>query len=145
MKSFQIVLQIERLNNTTKFKILATIIVVALLILIPLSSPNFTLENQYHVALHISSVIAGTFLSIMGFLTYKTFRTTRLMLVMFAFMSITSLELFSIVSFIVAPHPPIIESDSLITHGNNTCDVDVLCNRNISFRLEKTHTFLLEI
>ena len=117
LKLFQIVLQIERLSNTTKFKILGAVIAVSLLILIPLSSPNFTLENQYHVVLHICSVIIGTFLSIIGFLTYKAFRTTRLFLVMCAFMSITSLELFSIMSFIMAPHPPIIESDSLITHG----------------------------
>ena len=117
LESFKIVLQIERLSNATKFKILGAIVAVSLLILIPLSSPNLSLENQYHVALHISSVIVGTFLSIMGILTYKAFRTTRLLLVMCAFMSITSLELFSIASFILAPHPPIIESDSLITHG----------------------------
>jgi len=110
-------LQIARLDNRSKFKILGILVTVGLIILIPITSENFTDKNTIHISIHISSVLLGMFLSIVAFLSYLEFKTTRLFLVMCAFLSITSLEVFAIGSFVLSEIPPTPNTYSLITHG----------------------------
>lgn len=110
-------MQIARLDNRSKSKLLGILITVGLIIIIPITSENFTDENKIHISIHISSVLLGMFLSIVAFLTYLEFKTTRLFLVMCAFFTITSLEIFAIGSFALSEIPPTPNIDSLITHG----------------------------
>lgn len=110
-------LQISKLDNRSKSKLLGILIIVGLLILVPITSENFTNENKLHISIHISSTLLGLFLSIVAFVTYIEFRITRLFLVMCAFFTITCLEIFSIVSFVMSEIPPAPNVDSLITHG----------------------------
>jgi len=110
-------LQISRLTNQSKFKLLGILVLVGLIIFIPITSENLTDENKIHISVHISSTLLGFFLSIIAFLTYIEFRKTRLFLVMCAFISITTLEIFSIISFVLSEIPPTPNTDILITHG----------------------------
>ena len=110
-------LQISKLDNKSKYKLLGFLIIVGLLILIPITSENFTDENKIHISIHISSTLLGLFLSVVAFVTFFEFRTTRLFLVMCAFITVTCLEIFSIVSYILSEIPPVPNMDSLITHG----------------------------
>ncbi|MBT8251420.1 MAG: hypothetical protein KJO99_01110 [Nitrosopumilus sp.] len=110
-------MQIARLDNRSKSKLLGILVTVGLIILIPITSENFTDENKIHISIHISSALLGMFLSIVAFLTYLEFKTTRLFLVMCAFITITSLEIFAIGSFVLSDIPPTPNIDSLITHG----------------------------
>jgi len=112
-----ILLQISTLDNKTKSKLLGVLIVIGLLVLIPITSENLTDKNKFHISIHISSSLLGMFLSIIAFLTCLEYRTTRLFLVMCAFTTITSLEIFSIISFAISDVPPIPSVDSLITHS----------------------------
>lgn len=110
-------MQVSRLDNKSKSKLLCVLVAVGLIVLIPMTSENFTDENKIHVSIHISSIILGLFLSIVAFVTFFEFRTSRLLLVMCAFITITSVELFAIFSFIFSEVPPTPSNDSLITHG----------------------------
>lgn len=117
MYKVNFLLQISRLDNKTKFKLFGILISIGLIVLIPITSNNFTDDNKIHIAIHISSALLGLFLSIVAFLTYFEFKTTRLFLVMCAFSTITVLELFSITTYVIAEIPPTPDIDSLITHG----------------------------
>ena len=112
-----VLLQVSRLDNKSKSKLLGILILVGLVIFIPLISENFTDENRIHIFVHISSVLLGLFLSIVALITYFEFKTSRLFLVMCAFATITSVELFSITAFILSDVPPTPDVDILITHG----------------------------
>lgn len=90
---------------------------VGLVVLIPITSENFTDENKIHISIHISSTLLGVFLSIVALVTYFEFKTTRLFLVLCAFTTITAVEIFSIISFVLSEIPPTPDSDSLVTHG----------------------------
>lgn len=90
---------------------------IGLLILIPLTSENFTDENKIHISIHISSTLLGVFLSLVALITYSEYKTTRLLLVLCAFVSITTVEIFSVASFVLSEIPPTPNIDSLITHG----------------------------
>lgn len=90
---------------------------IGLVVLIPLTSGNFTDENKIHISIHISSTLLGLFLSIVAFVTYFEFKTSRLFLIMCAFATITSVEVFSIISFVLSEIPPTPDVDSLVTHG----------------------------
>ncbi|ABX13571.1 hypothetical protein [Nitrosopumilus maritimus] len=110
-------MQVSTLDNKSKFKLLGILVLIGLVILIPLTSENFTDENKVHIFIHISSALLGLFLSIVALITYSEFKTTRLFLVLCAFATITTVELFSIVSFILSHTPPTPDVDTLITHG----------------------------
>lgn len=110
-------MQVSRLDNRTKSKLFGLLISVGLIVLIPVTSDNFTDDNKIHIGFHISSTLLGMFLSIVAFLTYDEFRTTRLFLVMCAFFTITTLEIFSIATYALSEIPPTPNFDSLITHG----------------------------
>ncbi|KEQ55991.1 hypothetical protein AAA799E16_01688 [Marine Group I thaumarchaeote SCGC AAA799-E16] len=113
----RILLQISRLTNKSKFKLLGALVLVGLVVLIPITSENFTDENKIHISIHISSTLLGVFLSIVALVTYFEFKTTRLFLVLCAFTTITAVEIFSIISFVLSEIPPTPDSDSLVTHG----------------------------
>jgi len=110
-------MQISTLDNRSKSKLLGILVVVGLLVLIPITNENFTDENKIHVSIHITSSLLGLFLSIVAFLTYLEFRASRLLFVMCAFITITSVELFAIILFVLSDVPPTPNIDSLITHG----------------------------
>lgn len=110
-------MQISRLDNRSKFKLLGILVLVGLTILIPITSENFNDGNKIHISIHISSVLLGMFLSIVAILTYYEFRTSRLLSVMCAFIAITSVEMFSIISFVLSEIPPRPDMDSLVIHG----------------------------
>ena len=110
-------MQISRLDNRSKFKLLGILVLVGLTILIPITSENFNDENKIQVSIHISSVLLGMFLSIVAILTYYEFRTTRLFSVMCAFITITSVKIFSIISFVLSEVPTSPDLDSLVIHG----------------------------
>lgn len=110
-------MQVSKLDNKSKFKILGILVLIGLVVLIPLTSENFTDENKIHIFIHISSVLLGLFLSVIALITYLEFKTTRLFLVLCAFATITVVELFSIVSYMLSAVPPTPDTDTLITHG----------------------------
>ena len=105
------------MDNKSKFKLLGILISIGLIVLIPITSENFTDDNKIHISIHISSTLLGLFLSIVAFVTYFEFRNTRLFLIMCAFTTITILEIFSVISFVLSELPPSPNVDSLITHG----------------------------
>lgn len=110
-------MQISKLDNRSKSKLLGIFVLVGLIILIPITSENFNDENKIHISIHISSVLLGMFLSVVAILTWYEFRTSRLLSVMCAFITITSVEVFSIISFVISDVPPKPNLDSLVIHG----------------------------
>lgn len=110
-------MQVSRLDNKLKSKLLGILVLVGLAVLIPITSENLTDENKIHILIHISSTLLGIFLSLVAFVTFSEFRTTRLFLVLCAFTTITTVEVFSIISFILSEIPPSPNMDTLITHG----------------------------
>ena len=101
-------MHVSRLDNKSKSKLLGILVLSGLVILIPITSENFTDENKIHISVHIASTFLGLFLSLVAVITYFEFKTSRLFLVFCAFATITSVELFSIISYIL---------DTLVTHG----------------------------
>ena len=110
-------MQKSQLDNKTKSKILIISIIAVLMISLPLSFSNFMLGNGFHVSIHITAIILAAFLVVVGFLTYREFRTRRLFLVMCAFFAITIAEIVTLSTFVFSFMEPNTNLDSLITHG----------------------------
>lgn len=110
-------MHVSRLDNKSKSKLLGILVLSGLVILIPITSENFTDENKIHISVHIASTFLGLFLSLVAVITYFEFKTSRLFLVFCAFATITSVELFSIISYILSDIPPTPNIDTLVTHG----------------------------
>ena len=77
------------LDNKRKFKILLLITGVIIAVSVPLFLPHFLHGHGFHTGIHIAGIILGSFLSIVGAITYLEYRTTRLLLVFFAFFTVT--------------------------------------------------------
>jgi len=110
-------MQKSQLDNKTKFKILIGSFIAVILISLPVSFSNFLDGNGLHISIHIAAIILAAFLSIVGLLTYKEFRTGRLFLVMSAFMVMLVAEIVSLSSFLISTSPFKATVDSLITHS----------------------------
>ena len=64
-----------------------------------------------------ASITLGSFLSVVGAMTYLEYRINRLLFVMFAFAAITTAEIVSTANFLLFFQESYINMDSLLTHG----------------------------
>lgn len=110
-------MQKPTLTNKTKSKFLLVLAVGVILISIPLGFQTVTQEEGIHYAIHVISVILGSFLSLVSVLAYFEFKTQRLMLVSFAFIAITFAEGASLVNSVFPFFEPSYGIHALITHG----------------------------
>ena len=110
-------MQKSQLDFKTKSKILLALTALVLAISIPFFMPSLSGVYRFHIGIHITAIILASFLSIVGFITYQEFRTTRLLLVMCAFVTITLAEMVALLSFIFYFGFTIPNLDSLIMHG----------------------------
>lgn len=69
-----------------------------------------------HAAIHIISIALGTFLCVVGLFTYRSFKTTRLFLMMCAFYAVTAAETFSFINLVFPFIPTNVGLDGLISH-----------------------------
>lgn len=110
-------LQSTGLNTRTKSKMLMASSLIIALALLPFAFPHILIGHGSYFAIHIASISLGTFLSIVGFFTYREFRLLKLFLIMLAFMAITIGEAFSFVNMITPFFASTFGFDSLISHG----------------------------
>jgi len=83
---------------------------------IPFAIPHILVGHGLHAVIHITSIALGTFLSVIGLFAYKTFKTTRLFLMMCAFYAVTAAEAFSFLNLIFPFVPSNVGLDGLIAH-----------------------------
>lgn len=106
------------LDHRTKSKLL---IISSLLIgmsSLPFAFPHILVGHGIYFAIHVASISLGAFLSLVGFFTYREFQTTKLFLVMCAFLAITVGETFSFINNMIIPLiPSSFGLDALISHG----------------------------
>lgn len=105
------------LDNRGKFKILAIISATLISLSIPLFLPHFEHGHGIHTIIHISGIILGSFLSVVGAITYLEYKTPRLLLVFLAFCAITSGEIISAANMLFVFWPSFSSIDSMLTHG----------------------------
>ena len=82
----------SQFDTKEKSKILAGLAIAIVLISVPMSLQLFISGYGTHISIHIISIILGGFLTTIGIFTFKQFRSTRLFLVMCAFLTITIME-----------------------------------------------------
>ena len=110
-------MQRSPIDMKTKSKVLFYSLIAVIISTAPLSFSSFSDGNELHVLIHTSAIVLSVFLSVVGFMTYRAFRTTRLFLVMCAFVSICLAEILAL-SLLVFTHSVSVSNyDSLITHG----------------------------
>ncbi|MBT8242675.1 MAG: hypothetical protein HKP34_03055 [Nitrosopumilus sp.] len=85
-------MQKPTLTIKDKTNILLTVAVGVLLISIPIGFEKIDSSERGYYAIHVVSLIFGLFLSVLGFLTYREFKSTRLLMVFCAFVAITIAE-----------------------------------------------------
>ena len=110
-------MQKSHLDNKGKSKILFLLAITLGVITIPLSIPHFIEGHGIHLGIHIASITLGSFLSVVGAMTYLEYRINRLLFVMFAFAAITTAEIVSTANFLLFFQESYIGMDSLLTHG----------------------------
>lgn len=111
-----LIVQKTSLENNKKFQILALIAGVITIISIPVFLPHFFHGHGFHTVIHLSGIILGTFLSVIGALTYLEYKINRLLLVFLAFATITTAEILSALNMIFLFWASYTSVDSLITH-----------------------------
>ena len=104
------------LDNKGKFKILLLVSGVIIAGSVPLFMPHFLHGHGFHTGIHIAGIILGSFLSVVGAISYLEYKTTRLLLVFFAFMAITTAEILSALNMVFLFWPSYSSIDSIITH-----------------------------
>lgn len=109
-------MQQVHLDNGGKFKILVIITCALIAVSIPLFLPHFEHGHGVHTTIHISGIVLGSFLSVVGAITYLEYKTPRLLLVFFAFFAITVAEVLSIANMLLVFWPSYSGIDSMITH-----------------------------
>lgn len=109
-------MQKAHLDYKNKFQILAVITGIVIVTGITLFLPHFFHGHGFHTIVHLGSIALGSFLSIIGFLTYIEYKTTRLLLVFFAFLTVTIAEILSAFNMILLFWPSYTSIDSMITH-----------------------------
>lgn len=110
-------MQKSQLDSKTKSKILIGSFLVVIAISIPFSLPYFLNGNGLYIGIHTSAIILAAFLSTVGLLTYKEFRTARLFLIMSAFLAIMIAEIAALTIFIFSDAATKSTLDSFITHS----------------------------
>ena len=110
-------MQKTHLDNRGKFKILTIISCALISLSVPLFLPHFEHGHGLHTIIHISGIILGSFLSVVGAMTYLEYKTPRLLLVFLAFFAITVAEILSAANMLFVFWPSYSSIDSMITHG----------------------------
>ena len=105
------------LDNNGKFKILTIITCALVAVSVPLFLPHIEHGHGIHTLIHVSGIILGTFLSVVGVITYLEYKTPRLLLVFLAFLAITIGEVLSAANMLLVFWPSYSSIDSMITHG----------------------------
>lgn len=109
-------MQKVHLDNKGKFKILTIVTCALIAVCVPLFLPHFEHGHGLHTIIHLSGIILGSFLSVVGAITYLEYKTPRLLLVFFAFSAITIAEILSAVNMLLVFWPSYSSIDSMITH-----------------------------
>lgn len=104
------------LDNRGKLKILLLTSIVIVAATMPLFLPHFLHGHGIHTGIHIAGIILGSFLSVVGGITYLEYRTTRLLLVFFAFLAVTAAEIVSALNMVFLFWPSYSSIDSMMTH-----------------------------
>lgn len=105
------------LTYKTKSKLLLISFLIIGLSSLPFAFPHILVGHGIYYMIHVASISLGAFLSLIGFFTYKEFRTARLFLVMCAFLAVTVAESFSFVNMIIPITPSPIGFEGIISHG----------------------------
>ena len=111
------ILQKPTLSVRDKTNILLLISVVVLLISIPIGFDSIDTVERGYFAIHVVSLIFGMFLSVLGFLTYKEFKNTRLLMVFCAFVAITIAEGSSLINLVYPFFETSYDLHGYVTHG----------------------------
>ena len=104
------------LDNKRKFQILLLITGVITAVSVPLFLPHFLHGHGFHTGIHIAGIILGSFLSVVGAIAYLEYRRTRLLLVFFAFLTVTVAEIVSALNMVFLIWPSYSSVDSTMTH-----------------------------
>ena len=110
-------MQKVHLDNSRKFKVLIIISCALISVSVPLFLPHFEKGHGVHTIIHISGIILGSFLTVVGAITYLEYKTPRLLLVFAAFFAITVAEVLSAANMLFAFWPSHSSIDSMLTHG----------------------------
>ncbi len=110
-------MQNSSMDIKTKYKVLLYSLVAVILATVPFSISSFQNGNELHILIHTCAIILSVFLSVVGVITYRSFKTTRLFLVMCAFVSICLAEITALSLLLLSTPPSFTNYDSLITHG----------------------------
>ena len=105
-----------RLDNRGKLKVLLLTSIVIVATTMPLFLPHFLHGHGIHTGIHIAGITLGSFLSVVGGITYLEYRTTRLLLVFFAFLAVTAAEIISALNMVFLFWPSYSSIDSMMTH-----------------------------
>jgi hypothetical protein len=105
------------LTYKSKSKLLLISFLIIGLSSLPFAFPHIMVGHGIYYMIHVASISLGAFLSLVGFITYKEFHTTRLLLVMCAFLAVTVAESFSFVNMVFPIAPSPIGFEGMISHG----------------------------
>ena len=105
------------LTYRTKSKLLLVSFLIIGLSSLPFAFPHILVGHGFYYMIHVASISLGAFLSMVGFFTYREFRTTRLFLIMCAFLAVTVAESFSFINMIIPIAPAPIGLEGMISHG----------------------------
>jgi len=111
------ILQKTELSKKTKVRLLSLSFAAISIISLPFVLSHILVGHGSYFLIHIGSIALGSFLSLIGIYTYLEFKTTRLFLVMCAFVAITMAECYSIVGMILQPLEFMAGIDVLISHS----------------------------
>jgi len=110
-------LQKPTLSIKDKTNIFLVIAVAVLLISISIGFENVDSSERGYYTIHVVSLIFGLFLSVLAFLTYREFKTTRLLMVFGAFVAITLSEGVSWINLIYPFFESAYSIHDYVTHG----------------------------
>lgn len=106
------------LDHRAKSKLLIVSSFLIGLSSLPFAYPHVFGGHGIYFAIHVASISLGTFLTLVGFFTYREFQTTKLFLVMCAFLAVTVGETFSFINNMIVPLiPSSFGPDAIISHG----------------------------
>lgn len=109
-------MQKATLDTRRKFQILAIVTGIIISVSTPFFLPHFQHGHGLHTSIHIAGIILGSFLSVIGLITYQQYKTARLLLVFFAFSTVTAAEILSASNMVFLFWPSYSSIDSMITH-----------------------------
>ncbi len=110
-------MQKPTLTIKDKTSVLLAIVAVVLLISISLGFESIDSSKFGYYSIHVVNLIFGLFLSVLGFLTYLEFKSTRLLMIFGAFVAITIAESTSWINLIYPFFDSMYGIHGYITHG----------------------------